>query len=111
VYLRLARIKESVDLWRTISISITLGYVALLIPWANFIWDFAWKTVKAPKEVFLVGNFPAMELSLFSLYFLTAIIYEGFRKATVTADFMLQLENSSSTGPCGDPMPASEPKL
>ncbi len=110
-YLQLERIKESVNLWRTISISVTLGYIALLIPWTNFIWDFAWKTVKVPREAILVGNYPAMELATFSLYFLIAIIYEGFRRSTVTADFMLQIQNESTSSHCEPPMPSNQPKL
>jgi hypothetical protein len=110
-YLRFERIKQSADLWRTFSIYITVGYIALLIPWANFIWDFARRLVTVPREVNLVGSFPAMELTVFSLYFLFAIVYEGFRRSTITADLMLEIRNESTAAPCETSKPASQPNL
>ena len=110
-YLRFERIKQSAELWRTISISLTFGYIALLFPWMNLLWDFARRLVTIPKEINLVGAFPSMELTVFSIFFFFSIIGEGFRRSTITADYMLEIRGGSTIAPFETPKLPNQPKL
>lgn len=77
-------------LWRTAVVSISVGYVALLIPWTTFIWNQAQQIVKKPDEVFLLGEVGIAGVFAVSIYVVFCIIYESFRKANQAADLLLE---------------------
>jgi hypothetical protein len=88
---KIERIKEYASLWRTIAISLTIGYIAVLIPWTNFLWDQAPHFVSSPSERILLSQFGAGILILLSIYVLVGVVYEAFKKANTAADKMLEI--------------------
>lgn len=64
--LKLERIKEIVTLWRTLALSVTFGYLALLIPWQNFIWSTSRQVVTKPYEMAFLSSAHSVALSGFS---------------------------------------------
>jgi hypothetical protein len=92
---KMDRLKEHVTLWRSISISITFGYIGLLFPWVNFIWEFPKHIVDTPTEVYLAGSVSVVALTIFSIYILAGVVSESFRKASTVADLMLKVTKDS----------------
>jgi hypothetical protein len=90
---KLERVKEHANLWRTISISLTVGYIAVIIPWSNFIWSQPLHIVKDEKEAFLLIHSASIALAILSLYMLLGVVYEAFLKAHRTADLMFCIED------------------
>jgi len=89
---KIERVKEYANLWRTIAVSITIGYLGVLIPWINFTWTQAPYIVKAPAEIFLLSQAGVAALAGLSMYVLFGIIYEAFRKAHVAAELLFQIK-------------------
>jgi hypothetical protein len=90
--MRLERIREAISLWRTLALSVTFAYVALLIPWSVFNWSFAPMIVTKKDEILLVGLGGEIELLIFSVYILLTLVYESFKKANDAADMLLKLK-------------------
>lgn len=90
--LKQERIKEIVTLWRTIAISLTFGYMALVVPWTSFIWNQANEVVKNPGEVFLLASVTVGGAICISLFVLSCLVYEAFRRASSAADLLLLLD-------------------
>jgi hypothetical protein len=88
--LKLERLKEYVVLWRTIAISMTIGYMIILLPWSNFIWNQSPHIVTDPAQAFVLSEFGATGMVGVSVYVLWGIIYESFRRAHDAADLVLQ---------------------
>lgn len=89
---KLERVKEHANLWRTIAISLTVGYIAVIIPWSNFIWSQPIHIVTDEKEAFLLIHSASIALAILSLYMLLGVVYEAFRKAHRAADLMFCIE-------------------
>jgi hypothetical protein len=89
--IKIERIKEHANIWRTVAISITIGYMAVLIPWTSFLWDQSASFVEAPPERILLSQFGSGLLLATSSYVLMGVIYEAFRKANQSADLMLEI--------------------
>lgn len=97
--IKLERVREYANLWRTIAISLTVGYVAVIIPWSNFIWSQPMHIVKNESEAFLLIHSASIALAILSLYMLFGVVYEAFLKAHRAADLMFSIqdpENESS---------------
>jgi len=87
---KMERVKEYVTLWRTIAISITLGFIVVVIPWGNFIWNQSPHIVSNEAEAFMLSEFGMAGIFCSSIYILFGIIYEAFRKAHDAADLLLR---------------------
>jgi hypothetical protein len=94
--IKIERVKEHANLWRTIAISITVGYLAVIIPWNNFIWSQPSHIVTTASEAFLLGQSAAIALAILSLYMLFGVIYEAFLKAHHAADLMFCIRDSAN---------------
>ena len=90
--IKLERVKEHANLWRTISISLTVGYIAVIIPWSNFIWSQPIHIVTDEREAFLLIHSASIALAILSLYMLLGVVYEAFLKAHRAADLMFCIE-------------------
>jgi hypothetical protein len=93
IQVKLERVKEHANLWRTISISLTVGYIAVIIPWSNFIWSQPIHIVTDEKEAFLLIHSASIALAILSLYMLLGVVYEAFLKAHRAADLMFCIED------------------
>jgi hypothetical protein len=93
--LRVERAKESATLWRTVAISTTFGYVALLIPWTNSIWKLAPQIATKKDEVFLLSATNAMGIAFCSIYVLCAVVFVAFARARRTADLILKISDEA----------------
>lgn len=89
---KLERVKEHANLWRTIAISLTVGYIAVIIPWSNFIWSQPIHIVTDEKQAFLLIHSASIALGILSLYMLLGVVYEAFLKAHLAADLMFYIE-------------------
>jgi hypothetical protein len=87
---KIERVKEYVTLWRTVAVFLTVGYIAIIIPWSNLIWSQPSRIVKDAGERFLLGEFGEMGIVGFSLYVIFGVIYESFRRAHDAADLVLR---------------------
>lgn len=94
--IKIERVKQYADLWRTIAISITVGYLALLIPWINFLWNLPSAFVTDPSEQLLLRQFGCAVLAGISMYVLFGIVYEAFFKANEAADLLLEVTSTES---------------
>jgi hypothetical protein len=92
--IKLERVKEYANLWRTIAISLTVGYIAVIIPWSNFIWSQPIHIVTNEKEAFLLIHSASIALAVLSLYMLFGVVYEAFLKAHRAADLMFCIKDS-----------------
>jgi len=88
---RVERLKESITLWRTVAVGVTLGYLALLVPFSLGLWNSSDRIVTRADEAFLLSTGSAFALTVFTIYVLVGTIYEAFRKAKVTADLLLRI--------------------
>jgi hypothetical protein len=95
VQARLERVKETVILWRTLLLSLSAGFLALLIPWFVFIWDVPAKIVTEPREQILLGFASGAQVSLFSLFFISCPLFETIRKYGAAADMLLRLKETN----------------
>jgi hypothetical protein len=95
--IKIERVKEHANLWRTIAISVTVGYIAVIIPWNNFIWSQPSHIVTNASEAFLLGQGAAIALAILSLYMLFGVIYEAFLKAHHAADLMFCIRDSGNS--------------
>jgi hypothetical protein len=101
---RIERVKETVSLWRTVSITITAGYIALLVPWFAYLMTSTSKVVADPGEALLLMLMAGTEVSVFSIWVGLGTILESWRKAMSAADGLLQVraakqnENSATIG-------------
>ena len=93
IQIKLERVKEYANLWRTIAISLTVGYIAVIIPWSNFIWSQPIHIVTNEKEAFLLIQSASIALAILSLYMLLGVVYEAFLKAHRAADLMFYIED------------------
>lgn len=98
--IKMERVKEHANLWRTIAISLTVAYVAVIIPWSSFIWSQPTHIVTNASEAFLLSQSASLALAILSLYMLFGLVYEAFLKANRAADLMFGIrdeDNQSST--------------
>jgi hypothetical protein len=93
---KMERIKEHANLWRTIAISVTIGYIAVIIPWSNFIWSQPSHIVTNASEAFLLSQSASIALAILSLYMLFGVVYEAFLKAHRAADLMFCIQDSEN---------------
>jgi hypothetical protein len=96
VQTKLERVKEHANLWRTIAISVTVGYIAVIIPWSNFIWSQPSHIVANASEAFLLSQSASIALAILSLYMLFGVVYEAFLKAHRAADLMFHVQDSEN---------------
>lgn len=87
--IKMERIKEYANIWRTVAISITIGYIAVLIPWTSFVWNQSAFFVVDPSERILLSQFGSGLLIALSIYVLLGVVYEAFSKANDAANLML----------------------
>ncbi|MCX7047184.1 MAG: hypothetical protein NTX50_17060 [Candidatus Sumerlaeota bacterium] len=85
------RIKELITFWRTISVSLAFGYMALFVPWAAIQWNLVEKIVSDRAEIALLGNYSISMQFLVSAYIILGLICEGFGKANKAADLLLEI--------------------
>lgn len=89
---RWERLKEHVVLWRTIAAAMTVGFMIVLVPWTNFVWNLSPRIVKDPAQAFVLSEFGATGIVGVSVYMLLGVLYETFRRAHEAADLRFQLE-------------------
>lgn len=110
---KMSRVKESAIFWRNATITVTVGYAIILIPWGVFIWYQSLHIVTNKGEAFMLSEFGAAGLLGSSLYVLFGIIFELFRKAHDAADLVLRLEGvetrAEKTSPSAPEEPAARP--
>ena len=95
--IKLERVKEHATLWRTIAISLTVGYIAVIIPWNSFIWSQPTHIVTDVSEAFLLSHSASIALAILSLYMLFGVVYEAFLKAHHAADQMFYIRDSATS--------------
>jgi hypothetical protein len=98
----LERLKEYGALWRTIAVSVAIGYMAILVPICNTTWAQASASVTNGAQAQLLKTAFSINLCLFSLYVFWGVIYEAFRKANDAADLMLQIRQLQVEAEPGD---------
>lgn len=84
------RLKEYGVFWRTIAVAMTVGYMIVLVPWSNFIWNQSPHIVRDPAEAYRLSEFGATGIVGVSLYMVLGILYESFRRAHEAADLALR---------------------
>jgi hypothetical protein len=92
--IKMERVKEHANLWRTIAISLTVGYIAVIIPWSSFIWSQPAHIVTDATEAFLLSQSASIALAILSLYMLFGLVYEAFLKAHRAAELMFCIRDS-----------------
>lgn len=95
--LKLERLKELITFWRTLALSITFGWVALLVPWTSFALSSSKEFFTTSAEVFINTNAWTVAVFGFSIFVLFGPVYESFRKATFAADQLLRLNMARDT--------------
>lgn len=65
---RIEKIKELVNLWRTIAITLGAGYLAILVPWSNYLFSNMHIFDPFEKEQLLISNGVFVEIYLLSIY-------------------------------------------
>lgn len=93
---KIDRVKHYADLWRTISISVTVGYLAILIPWITFLWNIPPTWVTNPTEQNILRQFGCSLVAGLSMYVLFGIVYEAFAKANEAADLLLSISRDQN---------------
>lgn len=90
---KIERIKEMVTVWRTIALSLAIGYIAGAFQWVKMDYDLARQLIAGktgdPLYEFQVQRLIAtnnVQLMLFSAYVVAGVLYESFRKSKKTAD-------------------------
>lgn len=91
---RIERIKESINYWRTISIAIAAGYLAILLPWISLLWTITDKFVLDHRERLLLATVWGVELALFSIYVLAGPVSEAFLKTQTISNDLLKIKES-----------------
>ena len=89
---RWERLKEYGVLWRTIAVAMTVGYMIILVPWSNFIWNQSPHIVRAPAQAYVLSEFGATGIVGVSVYMLLGVLYETFRRAHEAADLALRFQ-------------------
>ena len=89
---KIERAKQSVDSWRAMSIGLGAGYLALIIGWLRIIWIDGTAVVTDPYDKHLVGLFPSIELTWFSILVLLGPLYECMNKTAKAADVLLSIK-------------------
>jgi hypothetical protein len=77
---KIEMIKESINFWRTSTLMVGVGYLAILVPWSNLIWTWPAKFLTNPKEEALGIMVCETQLLFFSFFFLFCPVLEGIRK-------------------------------
>lgn len=93
---RTERAKEYANLWRTITVSLFFGFIALLVPWSNLIWGVPKTFVRSDADIFLVVKHGTLNILLISFYALF-VFGESYNKANQAADLILLIKNPSWT--------------
>ncbi|MBN2018791.1 MAG: hypothetical protein JW749_01040 [Sedimentisphaerales bacterium] len=91
---RIEMVKETLVFWRTLSLSLAVAFLAILIPWCVFIWDFPANVTTEPKEQLLLAYSAAIQMAFFSLYFIFCPLLEGIRKYQAAADMLLRMKKA-----------------
>lgn len=95
--IKLERVRQYVNHWRTLAVTITAGYLAMLIPWTTFLWThFPAAYVTNPAERVRLSYFGTAGLLGLSLYVAIGIVYEAFLKANEAADLLLRVKSTNS---------------
>ena len=89
--MKIERLKEHITLWRTVAVSLTFGYLALLIPWLNLTWNVSSHIVTKEDEIFKLSQFATAEIFLLSLFVLSCVIAEAFTRAKGAGDLLLKI--------------------
>jgi hypothetical protein len=95
--LKLERLKELITFWRTLTLSIVFGWMALMIPWTSFFWSSSKAFLETPAEVVINSNAWTVAMCGFSIFVLFGPVYESFRKTTCAVDQILQLDMAINT--------------
>src|SRR5205823_5567795 len=91
---KIERVKHYADLWRTVAVSATLGYLAIVIQWNSFLWNIPSAFVADNSEKLILSNFGSAGLAALSMYVLFGIVYESFNKANKAADLLLEIKSA-----------------
>lgn len=94
---KLERIKEYANLWRTVAVSISVGYIALIVPASNLIWTSSPGIVTKPSEAFLLVQFGIVAFAWLSLYVVFGVLYETFRRANLAGDLMFEIKEACNS--------------
>jgi len=100
------RLKEYGVLWRTIAVAMTIGYMIILVPSSNFIWNLSLHIVRDPAQAYVLSELGATGMVGVSVYMLLGILYESFRRAHEAADLALRFRLE---GPRAAPSALPEP--
>jgi hypothetical protein len=90
--------KESINFWRTSTLSTGVGYLAIVIPWCTLTWTCVSTILTDPKEITLAGWACGAQLFPFSLFFLFCPIREGIRKWQDAIELFRQIKKPANSG-------------
>lgn len=90
--LKLERVKELVTIWRTMAISISLGYVSIMLTAAKVMWESPAQFIQDEGEQFLLGCVNITAVACLSIYLVFILMFETFKKAGSAADLILQID-------------------
>jgi hypothetical protein len=97
VQARIERVKESVNLWRTFALSLSFGYLAVLVPWVRLQWEGSFPDIGDDRQSYvLMLQICVVQTVCFSAFVVFGPIAESFRKASLAADNLLRIEHADS---------------
>jgi len=90
---KIAWVKETISLWRTVFISLTGAYLALLIPWFNYFLQSIPQLIPDENEARLLRCLLGGQLSIFSLFVFSGPLFEAMQKAREATDLLLEIRD------------------
>jgi len=94
---KIERVKESINLWRIIVITLGAGYLGIMLQWCHLIWFEGTNTVSDPYEKHLIALFPSIELVFFTFFIIFGLLYEGIKKTEKAADVLLSIKKGRNS--------------
>jgi len=105
---RLERVRESISFWTTVGMSVGIAYLAILIPWMQFLSnEVAANVTTDPAEQLLLGSCGVHGVWFYSLCVFWGPIWEASRRRMAAAHHLLSLrcnraaEEMADHGPDG----------
>lgn len=94
---KVERVKQYANQWRTVAVTTTVAYLAMVIPWTSFVWtDFPSIFVTDASEKIVLSQFTSAGLIGLSLYVISGVVYEAFNKANEAAELLLRVRSTNS---------------
>lgn len=92
VAIKIERVKQYAAHWRAIATAITLGYAAVLVPQAVFLYSQPATYVTDPSEKILLSSFSYSVFVGVLLYAAFGIVHGAFKKANEAADLLTKIK-------------------